>query len=133
MMDLSLVFDSEKAREPIISNIVLKTGILINILNVKINDEGGIALISVPDDDIQVLINLLEKQGIKVTYKKTIQIDNELCIECGACVSLCGVKALTYGEDFSVKFNENKCIYCFLCVDSCPRFAIKSKESDQIS
>lgn len=128
-MDFFLVFDSEKAREPFISKIILKSHVPINILNVKLNDRGGTALLSVPDDSAEELKLLIEDEGINVNPRKTIHIDDNLCIECGACVSLCGVKALTYGPGFTIKFDENRCIYCSLCIDACPRFAIKTSES----
>jgi len=127
-MDLYLVFDSEKAREPIISSIAMKTNIPINILHVSLNEVGGYAVISVPDEHGDKLKSLLEAEGIHVNPRRTIEIDRDKCIECGACISLCGVKALFYGEDFSVDFDENKCIYCLLCMDACPRFAITTTE-----
>ena len=129
-MDLYLVFDSEKAREPIISSIAMKTNIPINILHVSLNEVGGYAVISVPDEEAEKLKGLLEKEGIHVNPRRTIEIDREACIECGECVSLCGVKAIHYGDDFSVLYDENKCIYCLLCMDACPRFAIKTTEID---
>jgi len=127
-MDLYLVFDSEKAREPIISKIVIQSGIKINILSVSMNEHGGTALVSVPDEHAEKVKGLLESEGISVNPKRTIEIDRDLCIECGACISLCGVKALQYTDDFSIEFDEKKCVYCLLCMDACPRFAIKSVE-----
>ena len=127
-MDLYLVFDSEKAREPIISRIAMQTNIFINILHVSLNEVGGYAIISVPDEQADHLKNLLEAEGIHVNPRRSIEIDEDACIECGACVSLCGVKALFYEEDFSITFDEKKCIYCLLCMDACPRFAIKTTE-----
>ncbi|NHI92969.1 MAG: 4Fe-4S dicluster domain-containing protein [Candidatus Lokiarchaeota archaeon] len=128
-MDLYLVFDSEKSREPIISKIVMQSGIKINILSVSMNELGGTALISVPDEHAEKVKTLLEAEGIFVNPKRMIEIDRDLCIDCGACVSLCGVKALKYGDDFSIEFDEDKCVYCLLCMDACPRFAIKSTEA----
>ncbi|MHA1798829.1 MAG: 4Fe-4S binding protein [Candidatus Helarchaeota archaeon] len=132
-MDLYLVFDAEKAREPIISRITMKTKIPINILNVSMNESGGNALISVPDEDAETLKQLLEAEGIHVNPRKTIEIDKDLCIECGACVSLCAVNAITSGDDFSINFDKNKCIHCLLCMDACPRFAIKTVEINVIN
>jgi len=127
-LDLSLIFSSEKAQEPIISRIILKSQVAINILNVKLDESGGTALVSVPDERAEELKSLIEAEGISVNPRRTIHIDENLCIACGACISLCGVKALTYGPCFTIEFNENKCIYCSLCIDACPRFAIKTSE-----
>ncbi len=127
-MDLYLVFDSEKAREPIISRIAMRTNIPINILHVSLNEVGGYAIISVPEEQADHLKDLLEEEGIHVNPRRTIEIDRDACIECGSCVSLCGVKAISYGDDFSIIFDETKCIYCLLCMDGCPRFAIKTTE-----
>jgi uncharacterized protein (DUF39 family)/NAD-dependent dihydropyrimidine dehydrogenase PreA subunit len=55
-----------------------------------------------------------------------VVVKSEKCISCGACVSLCPAKALTFKEDFSVGFNREKClgITCGLCLDACPARAI---------
>ena len=55
--------------------------------------------------------------------KGRVIVEKDLCIDCGACVSLCPTDALYFKDDFSVEFTEGKCIGCLLCIDSCCRFA----------
>ena len=52
-----------------------------------------------------------------------VNIDNDKCIGCGACVDMCPVNALAV-EDGKVKVN-NDCIDCGACVSSCPAEALE--------
>ena len=54
-----------------------------------------------------------------------IHIDDEKCIDCGACISLCPTDALSLDKEERLMFYYEKCIGCLLCLDSCPRFAIE--------
>ena len=56
---------------------------------------------------------------------KCIIIDNESCMECGGCVSVCPVDALTLDKD-GIQVND-KCICCFKCITFCPVSAIEKK------
>ena len=60
----------------------------------------------------------------EVSTEIKISVDFDLCIDCGACVSLCPVDALVLNEEWNLEFDEEKCNKCSLCLDSCPRFAI---------
>jgi len=75
------------------------------------------------------------EKGVIVTVQKLIEVDTERCFECGACLSLCPVSAITLKEDFSVVFDKEKCIGspCGLCVDACPARAIRFVESTVLS
>lgn len=46
-------------------------------------------------------------------------VDSKLCCGCGACFSICPVKAITMNETPTV--DEDKCIHCGLCWTNCPR------------
>jgi uncharacterized protein (DUF39 family)/ferredoxin len=56
--------------------------------------------------------------------KRTIKVDQEVCVHCGACVSLCPQKAISLTEECSVYFDKRKCEACGVCIDSCPVRAI---------
>ena len=82
----------------------------------------------VPDEALETVVNAFRKKGATVTLPKLIEIDKEKCFDCGACVSLCPVEAITVAEDCSVNFDKEKCVgsTCSACVEACPAGAIKS-------
>ena len=125
-MDLFLLFPLEIAYEPFLSKIILETGIPINFISINIQTEGGEGIISVPDDKVNEITKILKEKGFQVLSKRHVIIDENLCIECGQCVGLCHVDALSLDYDtFSLIYEEEKCIFCKLCLDACPRKAIK--------
>ncbi len=54
---------------------------------------------------------------------KCIIIDNESCMKCGGCVSVCPADALILDKD-GIQIND-KCICCLKCITFCPVSAIK--------
>lgn len=52
-------------------------------------------------------------------------VDKSKCISCGACVSICPVNAIRFGEDGKAEIDETKCIRCDSCEATCPVNAIK--------
>ncbi len=56
-----------------------------------------------------------------------IEKDDQRCIDCGACVSLCPMDALGFDPDHSVTLDPGKCsgVTCGLCIDACPRRALR--------
>ncbi len=62
---------------------------------------------------------------------KKIIIDEKRCKGCGICISLCPLKVLIKGKNFSSQdynlpspINEDKCSGCRICEYYCPDFAI---------
>ncbi|MBE5736437.1 MAG: 4Fe-4S dicluster domain-containing protein [Clostridiales bacterium] len=52
-------------------------------------------------------------------------IDQETCISCCSCVNTCPVGAIALNEAGKAEINQDKCIKCGACKDSCPVDAIK--------
>jgi NAD-dependent dihydropyrimidine dehydrogenase PreA subunit len=119
-----LKFAESQIQEPITAQIILKLKVPINILNADITPHGGAILIEVPSRDIKRVITAFQEKGVLVTVQKQLGVDEEKCIDCGACYSLCPADAITFKEDASIAFNEEKCISCGLCVNACPTRAI---------
>jgi MinD superfamily P-loop ATPase len=128
MVRILLGFSEKIVEQPIISQIILQLKVPINIITAHVNSKGGEVLAEVPDEALEELIRAFRKQGATVSIPKLIEVDNEKCISCGACVTLCPVEAITIDEDASVVFNKEKCLgsTCSACVDACPSRAIKS-------
>lgn len=51
-------------------------------------------------------------------------IVKEWCMFCGECAGLCP-RNLIEVRELTLKFNEEKCKECSLCVDSCPVNALE--------
>ncbi len=54
-------------------------------------------------------------------------VDDDLCRQCGECWRYCPASALEKGE-YSVRFDYEKCIRCYCCVEVCPHGALRVKE-----
>ena len=124
MRKLILHFDAELVNEAITARIILKTHVLINILRANVQEGGGVFLIEVPEDHCEELKTAFEAEGVTVEPGKIIE-KTDLCINCGACYSVCPAKAITINNDFTVQFDYEKCIGCLYCVDMCPVRAIQ--------
>lgn len=123
-----LKYSAEKAGEPILASIIKETGTLLNILHAEFSAKGGEILLAIdaPEAEVKRIIELFEQKGIETKeLKRAIQLDEEKCFDCGACISLCPTGALRLTDDYSIELDEDKCIYCEICVPSCPVRALK--------
>ena len=127
MVRILLRFSEKIVGKPITSQVILEHKIPISIVAAHINSQGGEILAEVPSTHVKKIAEAFRQKGVNVTFPKLIEKDREKCFECGACVSLCPVKAISFKDDFSVVFDLEKCIgsSCGKCVDACPARAIK--------
>ena len=130
MVRVLLKFSKDIASKPITSQVIMEQEALINILTAHIDQQGGKMLIEIPSAHAEKVMEAFRKRGVVVEPHKPVVVDKENCINCGACFSLCPVNAIKINEDFSVAFNDEKCLgsACQLCVDACPVRAIKVNE-----
>jgi MinD superfamily P-loop ATPase len=128
MVRILLKFSEELVGQPITAEIILEHQVPINILTAHVDSKGGEFLAEVPDEALEKVVKAFRQRGATVTLPKLIEVDKEKCFNCGACVSLCPVEAITVGEDCSVNFSKEKCVgsTCSACVEACPAAAIKS-------
>ncbi|MBD3338579.1 MAG: 4Fe-4S dicluster domain-containing protein [Candidatus Lokiarchaeota archaeon] len=111
-----------------IINEILKHKITLNILKFSVGSGGVTLLLDIPEDKISTITESLKKNNIIVNKKGRIVIDEEKCIDCGACISLCPTDALHFNRDDRLEFFDEKCIGCLICLDSCPRHAIEENK-----
>lgn len=52
-----------------------------------------------------------------------VQVNDQDCVGCGACVDTCPAGALEMGDSVVV-VNEADCVDCGACVDTCPAGAL---------
>jgi NAD-dependent dihydropyrimidine dehydrogenase PreA subunit len=58
------------------------------------------------------------------------EVDHDLCTQCGTCVDLCQMKALSFQDDL-LMINLDRCIGCGVCVANCPETAISLKKREK--
>ena len=125
---LTLKYSPKIVEKPVLASVIRETGVLANILYASIGAAGGEILISIdaPEAEVERAIDLFKREGVEVEeIKKAIELDEESCFDCGACISLCPTKALRLVGDYSLELDEEKCIYCELCVPACPVGALR--------
>jgi len=128
-MKLRLLYTRDNVGNPVLSDIVLKTRVPINILEAKVSLNGGEIVVDVPatGKELDEIRQLFQKEGVSVKeIKSVIEIDYEKCISCAACVSPCPVQAIKQNPDWDAELDEGRCIRCLICVNACPVRAIKS-------
>lgn len=126
-MRVKLIYSHDVVEKPILANIVLKTGVPINILEAKVNAQKGELIVSIPatGDKLREVLNLFREAGVQVQeFTETLRIDWDKCIACGACISPCPTGALKFKDDWSIEFDDEKCVACKVCVTACPVRAI---------
>lgn len=131
MKKVLLRYSPQRATEPILASVIKQTGVLANILYADFSAKGGEILVALdaPEADVTRFTALLAQKGVEVEeIKRAIELDEETCFHCGACVSLCPTAALRLAEDYSLELNEDKCVYCELCIPACPVRALKVRE-----
>jgi NAD-dependent dihydropyrimidine dehydrogenase PreA subunit len=106
-----------------IINRILKLDVQFSILKFSLTERGIDVKLDVPDEKFDLVQKEFKKEAIKIK-NHVIEIDEDLCIDCGACINLCNTDALYFNKELARKFEENKCVGCKLCVDACVRAAI---------
>jgi len=126
MARLLLRFSDAIVEKPITAQVILEHKALIGIVAAHIDSQGGEILLDVPSTHIDRIAKAFRDKGVTATVPNLINVDQEKCFECGGCISICPVNAITFNEDYSVIFNEEQCVgsTCSLCINACPARAI---------
>ena len=128
MAILDLIF-SRKAVQSVedyadIVNRLLSMNITFTVMKFSGTEQGVEMRISIPDEKLKESLEILNKtEGIKIR-RSTIEVDEDKCVDCGLCVSLCNTGALHFDKDYRRQYDKSKCVACLLCIDACPRGAL---------
>ena len=122
---LILSFPAHRIEEPVTYNLVREYNILINILNADISHgKEGILLLDMSGsrEDMENAMNYLKMNDITYSpVKKNIILNEDFCVHCGACTSVCFSGALEMDrKERNLIFKPEKCIACELCIGACP-------------
>lgn len=124
-MKLYVKYPKKLTKEPILSSLILETKTPINVLRAKMDGRTGEMIIDVEDEKVESVRKFLKRKGTEVKeISKGVTLDRDICIDCGACVSICPVNAFRI-DNFSVELDESKCTLCKQCIDKCPVGALK--------
>jgi ferredoxin len=125
MARILLRFSAKQIYEPITSQVILESGVPVNILSANVTPRGGEILAEIEGRDVDKVLTAFKKRGITVSVQRKIEVDRDKCIDCGSCYSLCPVNAIAFEPDKTVVFDVEKCVACALCIDTCPTRAIR--------
>jgi L-aspartate semialdehyde sulfurtransferase ferredoxin len=128
-MKIVLKFPQEIMQDPLLADVVLETGVRINIDRALVDASVGEIVIDVPDERVEEVAEAFRRRGTEVHEMDTpIVLDEAECVQCGACVSVCPVGVFTYNEDRTISIDLTRCVLCKTCMTMCPHGALKTAE-----
>ncbi len=120
-MKLLLKFPLSLDELPYTAEVVLETGVKLSIDSAT----RGELIIEVPSSRVDQVAELFREKGVEVRkLMKLIAWDEERCVHCGACISVCPTEVFSFDPSWNINLDEAKCIRCEVCVKSCPRSAL---------
>jgi NAD-dependent dihydropyrimidine dehydrogenase PreA subunit len=124
-MKLLLTFSKKKNREPVIAQTVKETGVLISVERAHIDSTSGEVLIDVPDVDASRVCEFMQSKGVTVRIlEHGITLNEEECVDCGACVSICPKEVFYIDNEFRLRLRDERCVLCGKCIPACPHRAL---------
>jgi L-aspartate semialdehyde sulfurtransferase ferredoxin len=126
---LTLTFPRTTVQFPITYRLAKDFNVAANIIRAQVAPDqiGKLAVELQGDiDAIDAAIEWMRNLEIEISAASgEINIDENLCVECGLCTGVCPTQALTLDpQSFRLKFARNRCIVCEQCVPTCPVEAI---------
>jgi len=113
-------------REPLIASVILETSALVNIERASIDAVSGEIVLEVSPEKCREVMEAFERRGVEVVLLKMPVIrDDDECIHCGACVSVCPTGTFRFDDCWLVVADSGKCIQCGACVTGCPQRALR--------
>ena len=130
-----LIFDKKIMYKPLIYRLAKDFDVVFNVLEAKILPklEGRLILeLRGADESVDASIDYLMREGVVVeTLVDRILRDDDRCVHCGACTSVCRVDALCIDRSsMEVRFDHEKCVACGMCKIACPVGAMSGASID---
>lgn len=111
-------------RQPLIASVILETGALVNIERASIDAVKGEIVLEVPVDKSDQVLEAFKRRGVHVVpLEMPVVRDENECVHCGACVSICPTGTFRF-EQWRVVADSGKCIQCGACIVGCPHRAL---------
>lgn len=120
-------YTSELHETPYTAEVILETGAKINIDRANVDAVRADLIIDVPGDKLEQVAEHFRQKGLEVRrLTKLIAWDEERCIHCGACISVCPAHVFTFDQAWTIHLEGEKCIRCDVCIKACPLNALAS-------
>lgn len=124
-MKIKINISSETVVKPIIAESILETGVLLNVSQAHFDRSHGEIVADVLEEHYEKMYKALTSRGARVTrLDSPIEWNEDECVECSACISVCPTKVFSLEDDYSLKVEKAKCIQCGTCVEMCPQRAL---------
>lgn len=124
-MKIKINISSETVVKPIIAESILETGVLLNVSQAHFDRSHGEIVADVMEEHYEKMYKALSSRGARVTrLDSPIEWNEDECVECSACISVCPTKVFSLKKDYSLKVDKAKCIQCGTCVEMCPQRAL---------
>ncbi|MGA3174313.1 MAG: NIL domain-containing protein [Syntrophorhabdales bacterium] len=122
---ITLRFKRSQIDKPIVYRLAKDFNLIYNILraNVSPRAESMMVLeVEGSEADFAKGIEYLKEFDIEIEpIAQDIQKNEEKCVHCGLCASVCATQALDIDrETMEVRFDYERCVACELCVKVCP-------------
>jgi ferredoxin len=78
-------------------------------------------------------LNKMGKPIFSATSGYLAHVDKEKCEECGTCVEMCPMKAVSKNEEETATVDALRCIGCGICASHCPADAISMNPRPDVS
>ena len=110
---------------PKISIDVNGTSVAATIIRSTFTPDGAHLVMDIPKDvDVDEFTKFMSQDGAQAYKRALVTVDANECIQCGQCPAACAYDALVLDADFKLVVNQENCIGCRTCVDTCPRQCI---------
>jgi L-aspartate semialdehyde sulfurtransferase ferredoxin len=120
-----LRFKRNTIDKPIVYRLVKDFDLVFNILRANVSPKAeSMMVMEIEGDDTKFAqgMEYLRSSNIGIEpIEQDINRDEERCVHCGLCTSVCAPEALSIDrETMKVSFDYERCVACELCVKVCP-------------
>ena len=120
-----LRFKRNTIDKPVVYRLAKDFDLIFNILRANVSPKAESMMvmeIEGNDADFARGMEYLKQSHIRIEpIEQDINRDEERCVHCGICTSVCATEALDIDrETMRVNFDYEKCVACELCVKVCP-------------
>ena len=120
-----LRFKRNTIDKPVVYRLVKDFDLVFNILRANVSPKAESMMvmeIEGNDADFAKGMEYLKQSNIRIEpIEQDINRDEESCVHCGLCTSVCATEALDIDrKTMKVAFDYEKCVACELCVKICP-------------
>ncbi|MGK7911000.1 MAG: NIL domain-containing protein [Synechococcus sp.] len=128
---VSMIFPRHVVNLPVTYRLARDFDVAANIVRAQVApDEVGTLVVELSGDIDQVEASLewARTQGISISESSSeIQIDRDLCVDCGLCTGVCPTEALRLEpSSFQLEYLRNRCVMCEQCIPTCPVDALSA-------